>query len=238
MAKTSFGHPEAHSVVSPLRFVSPSSRGCVFSCLSSPHRAEVENHPPMHACTLTFLPQIFSQSEPGLMEHCRPQVSTLAFLTKTSSPNQPKSDGASSAAPVIQPKGVDKEGSIAFAVAHWRPEAAVQECRASGDVGVDRQLRCGGRNSNFTLSTPPDRTELENLEVSATFRMGGRTQPLCPLHRVFAEGGSEKGTEVRAYPAAPPRSATRATPIQMLQCRNLRARTLVSHRVPAAPTLR
>ena len=36
-------------------------------------------------------------------------------------------------------------------------------------------------NSNLTLSAPPDRTEFE------TFRMGGRTQPLCLLHRAFAE---------------------------------------------------
>ena len=49
------------------------------------------------------------------------------------------------------------------------------------------QLRRGGRNSNFTLSAPPDRTDLENLEVSVTFRMGGRAQPPCPLHQVFAE---------------------------------------------------
>ena len=39
--------------------------------------------------------------------------------------------------------------------------------------------------------------------------------------------GHDEGTEVRASPAAPPRLATRATPTQMLQCRNLRAPTLV-----------
>ena len=77
-----------------------------------------------------------------------------------------------------------RESSIASAVTGWRPEAAVQDCRASGADFADRhyhssQLLRAGRNSNFTLSAAPDRTELENLEVSATFRMGGRTQPLA-----------------------------------------------------------
>ena len=62
---------------------------------------------------------------------------------------------------------------MAFAATGWRPEAAVQEFRALGDAGADRlrrsllplfsALACG--TSNFTL--------LENLEVSATLRMGG-----------------------------------------------------------------
>ena len=113
---------------------------------------------------------------------------------------------------------------------------AVQECRDSGDVGIDRLRRSllpfsaqawGGRNSNSSLSAPPDRTEPENLEVSATFWMGDPAAlPRCIecLQRVRC---SDDGAEVRAYPATPPRSATRAMPTQMLQCRNLRAQTLV-----------
>ena len=115
-------------------------------------------------------------SEPPVMEPCRPQVSTLAFLTKTFSPSQPK--------------GVDKEGSIAFAVTGWGLEAAVQEFRASRGVMweltdfADRyccssQLRRVGRNSNFTHSALPDRTELENLEVSATLRMEALSRGIC-----------------------------------------------------------
>ena len=107
---------------------------------------------------------------------------------------------ASSTPPMIQPMGVDKEGSTASAMTGWRLEAAVQWCRAQGDLGTnfaDRyyrssQLRRGGRNWNVTPSAPPDRTELEDLEVGATFRIGGRSQPLCPLHRVFAEGAWQR----------------------------------------------
>ena len=102
----------------------------------------------MHACTLAFSPQILSQSEPGLMEPCRSQVLTLLSSHR---PVRQKalSVGASSTSPMIQPKGVDKEGSIAFAEAGWKREAAVQECRASGDVGVDRLRRSltGGERS-------------------------------------------------------------------------------------------
>ena len=59
---------------------SPSCRGCGFSSLSSPHRAELAHTSPSHVCAQDFL--IFSQSEPGLMEPCRPQVLTLTFTEK------------------------------------------------------------------------------------------------------------------------------------------------------------
>ena len=62
----------------------------------------------------------------------------VGFPDKGPFANPAFNDGASSTSLMIQPKGVDKECSIAFAVTGWRPEAAVQECRASGDVGIDR----------------------------------------------------------------------------------------------------
>ena len=143
-------------------------------------------------------------------------------------------DGASSTSPTIQPRGVDKEGSIASAVTGWRPEAAVLECRASGDVGVDR-LR---RSLLPLFSAPAWRSQLEFLTqcIAGPHRAGGERnaqdgRSLPSLARCI-ECGSDKGTEVRAYPAAPPGTATRATPTQTPHCRNLRAQTLVSHRVP------
>ena len=156
-------------------------------------------------------------------------------------------DDASSTSPVIHASVWDKESSMASAVTGWRPEprfrsAGLQVMWELPDF-ADRcyhssQLWRGVSELEFRTQ-PPYRTELENLEVSASFRVGGRTQPALRAASRVCVGcvAATKEPKCELHPAAPPRPAPRAAPTQMLQCRNLRAQALVSHRVPTAPTL-
>ena len=76
------------------------------------------------------------------------------------------------------------------------------------------------KKPNHTLSAPPDRTE---FRASGGDRIlwDGKSYPAA----LFAVDAWQRRRSRGASfsPATPPRSATRATPTRMLQCRNLRA---------------
>ena len=108
---------------------------CVFLLVfTSPRRTATHFS---HACTLTFFTQIFSQSEPGLKAPCRLQVFSLAFFRNDLCASPTLNDGASSTA-LCDPA---EECSMASIVTGCRTEAALQEGRASSDVGTARELK-------------------------------------------------------------------------------------------------
>ena len=151
---------------------------CFFACVLAAQSWYTPSHARVHA----GFPQADLFAKRALFDGALPASSVnVGFPHKDLLAKPALHGGASSTSPVIQP-----QGSTVFAVTGWRPEAAILECRASGDAGVDRL-----RRSLLPLFSAPARgSELEF-----------HTQRTARSHRAREPGGErtvqDEGRTVR-----------------------------------------